>query len=175
MSLLATLRAKKQNREVVTMTVATGATHEGVRAPTVARVATVTVAKPGKTPWAANNSATPDSAPASDPDRWCWPHSSAMNTGEIDTCKARMARFTGKGVSNDEAERLAYALVIRDREGDERRLCLECPHVQGFGRWRCGNWQVAGMARQGLASDLVVMLQRCGGFNAATNMGTGSN
>lgn len=46
MSLLATLRARKQNREVATLTLATGATHEGVNAPTVARVATVTVARP---------------------------------------------------------------------------------------------------------------------------------
>ena len=46
MSLLATLRAQKQNREVATLTVATGATHEGANAPTVARVASVTVASP---------------------------------------------------------------------------------------------------------------------------------
>ena len=105
-----------------------------------------------------------DPAPASDPDRWCWPHSPAMNTGEIDTFMARLARFTDKRVSYDEAERLADALVIRDREGDDRRLCLECPHLQGFGRWRCGNCQAADVARQGLARDLVLMLQRCGGF-----------
>ena len=115
---------------------------------------------------AANDSATPDPAPATDPDRWCWPHSPAMNTTEVDTFTARLARFTEKGVSYDEAERLADALVIRDREGDDRRLCLECPHLQGFGRWRCGNWQAVDVARQGLARDLVLMLQRCGGCAA---------
>lgn len=113
---------------------------------------------------AANDRATPEPAPASDLDRWFWPHSQAMNTGEIDTFTARLARFTDKGVSYDEAERLADVLMIRDREGDDRRLCLECHHLQGFGRWRCGNWQAADVARQGLARDLALMLQRCGGF-----------
>lgn len=55
MSLLATLRARKQNREVATLTVATGATHEGTNAPTVARVASVTVASPEIRQWAAAN------------------------------------------------------------------------------------------------------------------------
>lgn len=115
---------------------------------------------------AANDCPPPAIAPVTDPDRWCWPHSVAWNSKEIDTFTARLARFTDKGVNYDEAERLADALVIRDREGDDRRLCLECPHLQGFGRWRCGNWQAADVARQGLARDLVLMLQRCGGFAA---------
>lgn len=115
---------------------------------------------------AANDCPPSAIAPVTDPDRWCWPHSVAWNSKEIDTFTARLARFTDKGVSYDEAERLADALVIRDREGDDRRLCLECPHLQGFGRWRCGNWQAADVARQGLARDLVLMLQRCGGFAA---------
>ena len=167
MSLLATLRAKKQNREVATLTVATDATHEGIQAPTVASVATVTVATPEKTPWAANDPATP--ASATDRDRWCWPHSTAMNSGEIDTYTARLARFTDKGMSLADAERLADKLVIRDRDGDDRRLCLECTHLQGFGRWRCGNWQAADVVRDGLARDLVLLLQRCSGFKTIPN------
>lgn len=162
MSLLATLRAKKQNREVATLTVATGATHEGVKAPTVARVATVTVAKPGKTPWAANDSATPE--PALDPNRWCWPHSTAMNSAEIDLFLSRLARFTDKGLSYGDAERMVEKLVIRDREGDDRRLCLECSHLQGS--WRCGNHVRAGVGRD-LPFELVLMLQRCPGLQGA--------
>lgn len=117
-------------------------------------------------PPAANDGATHAPAPAPDLDRWCWPHSQAMNTGEIDTFSVRLARFTDKGVSHDDAELLADKLVHRDREGDDRRLCLECAHLQGFGRWFCGNWQAADMARDGLARDLVLILQRCGGFAA---------
>lgn len=167
MSLLATLRAKKQNREGATLTVATHATHEEIQAPAVASVATVSVATSDKTPWAANDLATP--APATDPDRWCWPHSTAMNSGEIDTYTMRLARFTDKGMSLEDAERLADKLVIRNRGGDDRRLCLECTHLQGFGHWRCGNWQAADVARAGLARDLVLMLQRCGGFQTTPN------
>ena len=124
---------------------------------------------------AANGGVTPDLVPAIDPDRWCWPYSLAMNTAEVDTFTARLARFTDKGVSYDDAERLADGLVIRDREGDDRRLCLECAHLHGAGRWRCGNWQVADVARQGLARDLVLMLQRCGGFRTAHTQRQGAD
>lgn len=75
---------------------------------------------------------------------------------------ARLAQFSDKGASHDEAERLADKLVIQDREGDDRRLCLECAH-----RWKCGNWQAAEVSRVGLERDLVLMLQRCGGFYTA--------
>lgn len=92
-----------------------------------------------------------------DPDRSYWPHSSAMNTAELDTFTARLARFTDKGMNLDDAEKLADSLVTRDREGDDRRLCLECVHLAGhsLGAMRCGNWRRAG---------LVVLLQRCDGF-----------
>jgi len=54
-------------------------------------------------------------------DSFCWPHSSAMNGAEIDTFTGRLARFTDRGLSLDDAERLADRLVIRDRDGDDRR------------------------------------------------------
>ena len=105
-----------------------------------------------------------------DPDRWAWPHSEAMNGREIDTFTARLARFTDKGVNLDDGGALADKLVTRDRDADDRRLCLECTHLAGHGAtsWRCGNWQAAGVAiRAGdaqLPGDLVCQLQRCGGF-----------
>ena len=34
-----------------------------------------------------------------DPDRWCWPHSSAMNGAEIETFAVRLHQFTGKGLA----------------------------------------------------------------------------
>lgn len=105
-----------------------------------------------------------------DPDCGCWPASTAMNTGEIDTFTARLALFTDKGLTLDDAEAMADRLVSRDRETDDRRLCLECLHLAGHGAasWRCGNWQAAGVAiRAGdaqLPGDLVCQLQRCDGF-----------
>ena len=112
-----------------------------------------------------------DPAPVTqNPDRWCWPLSEAMNTGEIDIFTARMARFTDKGLSLDDGEALADKLLMRDRESDDRRLCLECFHLSGqSGRaWDCRNWQAAKVASRArdaqLSAVLVCQLQRCDGF-----------
>ena len=97
-----------------------------------------------------------------------------MNTAEIDAFTARLARFTDKGLSLDDAEALADKLVMRDRDSDNdrRRLCLECAHLQGVGRWGCGNWKQAAVctrpADAGLAHGLVVMPQHCPGFKEHT-------
>ena len=108
-----------------------------------------------------------------DPDRWCWPHTQAMNTAEIDTFIARLARFTDKGMALEAAEELADRLVTRDREADDRRLCLECAHLAGRAdAWECRNWQQAGIASKArdaqLPAALVIQPQRCDGFKAAT-------
>ena len=109
-------------------------------------------------------------APAIDPDRWAWPHSSAMNGQELDTLMARQALFCQRGASAQDAERLADRLVNRDRDDDDRRLCLECRHLQGATPWRCGNWFMAGVAVRsgdaGLARDMVMLLQRCPGAHS---------
>lgn len=108
--------------------------------------------------------------PAADPDRWCWPHSEAMNTGEIDAFTARLARFTDRGLGLDDAEALADKLVTRDRESDDRRLCLECLHLSGQSgkTWDCRNWQAAKVAIRArdaqLSAALVLQLHRCDGF-----------
>lgn len=108
--------------------------------------------------------------PAPNSDRWCWPHGEAMNSREIDAITARVARFAGKGLGLDDAEALAGKLVRRDREPDDRRLCLECIHLSGQYRraWTCRNWQRAGIAIQAsdaqLSTALVTLHQRCDGF-----------
>ena len=108
--------------------------------------------------------------PTPDPDRWAWPHSAAMAGAEIDTFTARLARFTDKGLSLEDAEALADKLVTRDREADDRRLCLECFHLSGqHGKtWDCRNWPRAGVALKAkdaqLSAALVLQPQRCDGF-----------
>ena len=120
----------------------------------------------------------PANEATSDPDRWCWPHGSAMNTAEIDAFMARLARFTDKGLPLVDAEALADGLVQRDREMDDRHLCLECVHLRGGNdRWRCGIAVVAGIGLRAadaqLPSDLTRLPQRCAGF---TNFhGQGNN
>ena len=166
MSLLASLRKRRADR-FATATPATSATLEGEMGRTVASVATVAVASKQK--LAAND-------PAPNPDRWCWPRSTAMNTVEIDTFTARLARFTDKGLPLTHAEKLADRLVTRDRERDNRRLCLECAHLAWSGH--CSNWRAAGAAiRVGNARVPVVLfdqLQHCAGFNAAIASATTS-
>lgn len=83
-------------------------------------------------PTASPKDADPATKP--DPDRWCWPHSTAMNTVELDTFTARTARFTDKGMGLDAAHRLADTLNRRDREQDDRRHCQEC---RGLSYGRC--------------------------------------
>jgi hypothetical protein len=99
---------------------------------------------------------------ANDPDRWCWPNSPAMNTAEIANFQERIAQFTQKGLSYDSAEQVADKLVFRDREWDDRRMCLECEHMKGY--WRCGNKQLLNFVSLDLSLDLVMKLQRCTGF-----------
>ncbi|WP_140426154.1 hypothetical protein [Acidovorax sp. Root275] len=110
----------------------------------------------------------PANEATADPDRWCWPHGPAMNTAEIDIFTARLARFTDKRLTLDDAEALADRLVTRDREMDDRRICMECVHLQGAGRWRCSNTVMAGigahMADTLLPGSLTHQLQRCAGF-----------
>jgi hypothetical protein len=113
--------------------------------------------------------------PGNDADRWCYPDSTAMTGAEIDTFAARLARFNDKGVRQMDVESLADKLVMRDREQDDRRVCLECTHLGGYGAtsWRCGNWQAAGVAHRArdaqLPADLVFKHQRCDGLTQAFN------
>jgi hypothetical protein len=90
------------------------------------------------------------------PDRWCWPHSTAMTSREIYILKARLFRFTEMGLTLALAEFLADKLATRDRESDDRRLCIECSNA-GPG-WRCN-------LRAGFLMD---RLHRCDYFKDST-------
>ena len=97
--------------------------------------------------------------PAPDPDRWCWPHSVAMNGVELAAFANRAQQFMRRGVSADDAEVMADRLVICDRLQDERRAAWTAAptgpavaasiSVQTWKRPRC----------------LAAMLQRCPGFS----------
>lgn len=110
-----------------------------------------------------------DEADAIDPDRHSWPHTLAMNSAEIDSFNARVQLFTRHALDQTQAEGVADGLVIRDRDGDDRRLCLECQHLRGGGRsWACNQWRAAGHGAAGIPADMVLMLQRCDGFKEMT-------
>lgn len=178
-------------RELATAAPATAATHPPLEAGTLATVATVAVANgpDGAANDAAKvltsfNSAAENStvpmnvsaeiaaSPEPDPDRWCWPHSSAMNGREIDTMIERTSLFNRRGLAALEAELLSDKLVTRDRDGDDRRLCLECVQLSGrVGAVRCAQWQRAGLGAPGVPAGLVMVLQRCDGFKEQVQWG----
>lgn len=56
---------------------------------------------------------------------------------------------------------LADVLVNRDREADDRRLCLECIHLQGLCRWRCGGFVGVGVHCRKVAYPTKVTQQSC--------------
>ncbi|MEB0112782.1 hypothetical protein QN397_15600 [Variovorax sp. RTB1] len=95
---------------------------------------------------------------STDPDRSCCPHSSAMNTAEIDTFTARVDRSAQLGLPPDRAEAIADKLAIRDREGDDRRMCVECGNLSS-GR-RCAAWQRADIGGSSVG-ELLIFFQRC--------------
>ena len=71
----------------------------------------------------------------------------------------RMNLFFGRV----DAKELAQRLMIRDREQDDRRLCLECRYFKPH-RLECNNFEWAGFTQPKLGSNWVNQLQRCLGF-----------
>ena len=71
----------------------------------------------------------------------------------------RMNLFFGRV----DAKELAQRLMTRDREQDDRRLCLECRHFKPH-RLECNNFEWAGFTQPKLGSNWVSQLQRCLGF-----------
>ena len=104
---------------------------------------------------------SPGNQPAVDPDRWRWPASDAMNGAELQTFTGRVLLFTRRSIGEAQAEALADRLLIRDRQHDDRRLCLECT---SYRPGRCGNPRAAGLNGHAVGADLATLLQRCPGF-----------
>lgn len=99
---------------------------------TVATVATLLPDEGSKVAALAGLQCTTDHAP--DADRWCWPHSGALNTAELNAFAARRDRLMRWGYAEQDADDMAERLTLRDRERDDRRLCIECRHLAHSGR-----------------------------------------
>lgn len=56
---------------------------------------------------------------ATDRDRWCWPHSEAMNSAEIARFGQRVEQAMQRGMTEAQAEALANNMVQRDRHPDD--------------------------------------------------------
>jgi len=88
-------------------------------------------------------------------------HAPGCNDAEIAAFTARKARFAmlGRADAGDLAERL----TLRDRDGDDRRLCLECTWLGDTGRClAAATGRIPGADRQ--LEPVQTTLQRCGAF-----------
>ena len=74
-------------------------------------------------------------------DAHCWPHSDAMNTAEINRMALRIGMFQRRGLQLLQAEAFSDRCLLRDRDMDDRRACVECKHWQTSGT--CAAKQVA--------------------------------
>jgi hypothetical protein len=95
-------------------------------------------------------------------------HAEPWDEAAIGRFVARVSLFLRRGIDAAHADDLAERLHLRDAQGDDRALCVECRHLAGHGSsaWRCGNADVAGIGRD-LPDALVTQPQRCPGFRDA--------
>ena len=104
-------------------------------------------------------------------DSYCWPNSSAFNSGEVRLTLERL-RFLRSRLSEDDAERMADRLILRDRKGLDTTYCFECNHLEGHGSgpWRCNNAIKAEVNFSKKISlvprDWPWMMMRCFGFKS---------
>ena len=80
----------------------------------------------------------------------------AASERELSRMAFRIELFQQRGFDENRAERWADYLMVRDREGDSRRLCVECKNL--LSQWRCAK-------RGPVMAD---QLQRCEFFNWQT-------
>lgn len=84
------------------------------------------------------------------------PYRLAMSAREISRFMFRAQLFQQHGWPQERAEEWADRLVNRDRDGDDRRLCVECKYL--LSQWRCAEREAV----------LAEVLQRCPKFNWET-------
>lgn len=81
--------------------------------------------------------------------------------GEV--MKARVVAITRRGFRVDQAEELAEYLMLRDHDGDDRRMCVECSHLGDGGRClAAARGRLLGAARW--LEPVPTILHRCEAF-----------
>lgn len=99
-----------------------------------------------------------------------WP-ASAVNwdDAEIDAFLARRDRLVRWGWPEPVADAYAERLVRRDRDGDDRRMCVECSALDPLGRCLvAAAGRLRGASRR--LEPVPAVLQRCEGFMLAEGL-----
>ena len=91
-----------------------------------------------------------------------------LTSDEADRCDAEIAAFTARTerfalLGRADADDLAERLKLRDRDGDDRRLCLECTWLGDTDRClAAATGRIPGADRR--LEPVQTILQRCGAF-----------
>lgn len=85
---------------------------------------------------------------------------------EINRFLARQGMFNRRGLSPADSEQLAEKCLLRDRDMDDRRMCIECKNLQrGGGCFAAAQGWVAGAPRNLVPVKTILM--RCERFEWA--------
>lgn len=95
-------------------------------------------------------------------------HAGGWDDPEISAFVWRHARLLARGFGGGDADDLAERLVLRDRDGDDRRMCFECHELALSGR--CNAAARGAMPGVGPQMEPVpVILVRCLSFKTAVS------
>lgn len=156
------LRERASKRAASVATVATLLPDDGSKVAGVARVAQVARrAEAAPTPARADDAAQSARIYRLTRAQGDAAHAEPWNAEAIETFTARRDAILRRGYSPDDADDLAERLRLRDVQGDDRRMCVECSHYR---RGRCGNHIGAGLHCPEVGRDLATLMQRCPGF-----------
>ena len=90
-------------------------------------------------------------------------HAGGWAEVEMLSFSKRQSLMLARGYTPDDAEAMAEALTLRDRQGDDRRMCLECTHLGERGRCIAASaGRIRGADRR--LEPVPTILQRCEAF-----------
>lgn len=90
-------------------------------------------------------------------------HAGGWTEAEVTSFTKRQTLMLARGYAPEDAEAMAEALTLRDRQGDDRRICLECTHLGERGRCLAASaGRIRGADRR--LEPVPTILQRCEAF-----------
>jgi len=96
-------------------------------------------------------------------------HTPCWDDAEIDWFGIRHVRFIRLGMADHDADDLAERLTLRDREGDDRHMCLDCRELALSGRCSAvARGAMPGVGRQ--MEPVPDILMRCPSFKLAVSV-----
>lgn len=90
-------------------------------------------------------------------------HAGGWTEAEVASFTKRQALMLARGYATEDAEAMAEALTLRDRQGDDRRICLECTYLGERGRCLAASAGRIPNADRRL-EPVPTILQRCEAF-----------